>query len=294
MLESGGTSAGQWVSGRSLTMEIPQAALALLTVLSSLLDAIKELLELPATVFHGYSSLVRSGVDAVRSLYESYGYWVIFFGTLFENTLFLGLIVPGAVVVILAGLSAHDGTISVPLAILLGTLGTMIGDTISYCLGRFGWSRLSRLTFMRDLETKVREPLLRRGVFFVLFYHFAGYTRVVGPAAAGFFKMPFKEWAPADYLGALLWVSGYLTLGYELGALGLTFDSSDRWFRYIEWGLLVIALVVGYKMFQASQKTWSVYQKPRREAPVLQPEVTAEHEIRHDDPESAGVGAFRD
>ena len=74
----------------------------------------------------------------------------------------------------------------------------------------------------------MREPILRRGPLFILVYHFAGYTRLVGPAAAGVFHFPFRRWAPADHTGASLWVSSYVGLGYLLGSLGFTLNSSDQ------------------------------------------------------------------
>ncbi|HLF77866.1 MAG TPA: DedA family protein [Dehalococcoidia bacterium] len=231
------------------------ALTALFTLLSSVWDVIEWLAGLPETVFHGYRSLIRSGADAARSLFEDYGYWVVFLGTLLENTLFVGLIVPGALVIILAGLSAHDGSISAPIAIVLGAAGTIIGDTISYCLGRFGWSRFGNGKAIREFEAKIREPLLRRGALFVLVYHFAGYTRLFGPAAAGFLKMPYRRWAVADYLGACLWVTAYLAIGYGLGMAGLTLDSTDEWFRYFEWGLLIIVAIWAYFLYRAGLGT---------------------------------------
>jgi membrane protein DedA with SNARE-associated domain len=217
-------------------------------------EAVEWLLGLPVAIFHGYSSFIRWGADSARSLFEDYGYWVVFFGTLSENTLLVGLIVPGALVVILAGLSAGGGDISLPLVVLLGVLGTVIGDSVSYCLGRFGWDRFGRARIFRDVNEKVREPILRRGGTFVLLYHFAGYTRVVGPAAAGFLKMPFRRWAPADYAGAFLWICAYSGIGYVLGRLGLTLDSTDRWFRAFEWGLLVVVLIWGIFLYRMGQR----------------------------------------
>jgi undecaprenyl-diphosphatase len=232
-----------------------------LPVLTTLLDVLEWLIELPQTVFHGYSSLIRWAADSVHSLYDDYGYWVVFFGTFFENTLFLGVIIPGVLVVILAGISAEDGSISVPLATALGIAGTVLGDTLSYLIGRYGWRFLGQGKTMRDLEEKVRGPLLRRGRLFVLVYHFFGYTRLVGPATAGFLKMPYRQWAPADYAGASLWVTAYMGIGYGLGALGLTLDSTDRYFRVIEWALLVVVVIVGYKMYQVAQREWAARQR---------------------------------
>jgi membrane protein DedA with SNARE-associated domain len=256
-------------------MDIPNLSLSFTLLAISAMDILDSLLELPETVFHGYSSLIRSAADAAQDLFESYGYWVIFFGTLFENTLLLGLIIPGALVLIIAGLAAHDGAISVPYAILLGVLGTVIGDTISYCLGRFGWTRFGRAQMFRDFNERVREPILRRGTLFVLVYHFAGYTRVVGPTAAGFLKMPYVKWAPADYGGAALWVCLYMAIGYGLGVLGFSLDSSDSYFRFVEWGLLILVMAWGYYLYRVSARAWERRQQEQEEAEEHQDLVPA-------------------
>ncbi len=241
-------------------------ALQALATLLSLWDIVEWLLKLPVAIFHGYTWVIRSGADVARSLFEHYGYWAVLLGTLSENTLLVGLFVPGALVLIIAGLAAHDGSISPFLAIPLGILGTIIGDTISYFFGRFGWSRFGNSQMVKDFEEKVREPILRRGATFVLIYHFAGYTRLFGPAAAGFLKMPYRKWAPADYAGACLWVTAYFSIGYVLGILGLSLDSTDRWFRYVEWGLLAVVAVWGYFMYQSAMKGFG--SKSRDEEPV--------------------------
>jgi membrane protein DedA with SNARE-associated domain len=189
--------------------------------------------------------LAEESARLVEGLFESYGYWVVFFGTFLENTLFLGLLVPGVLVMLLAGLSAHEGMLSLPVVIVLGIAGTVTGDTVSYVVGRLGWHRaLTRLAgdrFNRWSEG-LRQPIMRWSVLFVLFYHFAGYSRVVGPAAAGILRMPARRWVPLDYAGASLWVTTYVMAGYVLGRLGLTLDSTQGNFRIFEW-LLFAAFV---------------------------------------------------
>lgn len=231
-------------------------------VLTSALDVLEWLVELPVEIFQAYSSLLRWAADSVQDLFETYGYWVVFFGTLSENTLLVGLIVPGAIVVILSGIAAHDGTISIPLSILLGICGTILGDTISYFLGRYGWSRFGHMKMLSDLSEKVREPLMRRGVWFVLFYHFAGYTRVIGPTAAGLLRMPYHRWAMADYGGAVLWILGYFAIGYGLGVAGISLDSTDRWFRIVEWGLVVAAVIWVQMMIKTHSELFGPGNRP--------------------------------
>jgi membrane protein DedA with SNARE-associated domain len=250
----------------------PYEAALLLSLADSLVDLVRAIVELPVTIFQAYSSALRWAADSVHSLFDKYGYWVIFLGTLVENTLLLGLIVPGLIVVVLAGIAAQDGAMSFPLATALGILGTVIGDTISYFMGRFGWARFGHMGSLREFSERVREPILRKGAMFVLLYHFAGYTRVVGPAGAGLLRMPYRRWAPADYTGAALWVTTYMCIGYALGLAGLTLDSTDRWFRVLEWALLAVFMVWGYFMFQAGQRAFQqhIASKDDGERPAIE------------------------
>ena len=44
-------------------------------------------------------------IGKTEDLFREYGYYVVFFGVLAENSMFLGLFVPGAIILILGGLS---------------------------------------------------------------------------------------------------------------------------------------------------------------------------------------------
>lgn len=185
-------------------------------------------------------------IDSIRTLFERWGYWVVFFGILLENTLFLGIFVPGVFVLLLAGLSAQQGLIDVRLAVLVAIAGTSIGDTISYLAGRFGWRRALRRAEQLPMMGTVRSALLRRTGLFVLAYHFLGYTRVVGPVTAGALRLPFRRWYLLDALGAMIWVVVYTLGGYGLGELGISLDSANENVKRIDrLFLIAIPVVVG-------------------------------------------------
>ena len=77
----------------------------------------------------------------LESLFAEYGYLVVFLGVLLENSMFLGLLVPGSIILILGGLSAQNGSINIWYVIALAIAGTIIGDTLSYVVGRLGLTR---------------------------------------------------------------------------------------------------------------------------------------------------------
>lgn len=183
----------------------------------------------------------------LQSLFKDYGYYVVFFGVLAENTLLLGLLVPGTIILILAGLSAQNGTINLPLVIALGVSAALIGDTVSYHIGRMGWTRLFERMGMNPMIEKVRGPMESNRRWIILAYHFAGYSRAVGPAAAGIFKIPYRSWAPLDYIGATVWALAYVAVGVIVGLFGVQFGDTKRMARLIEvafTGILVVALAV--------------------------------------------------
>jgi len=239
-------------------------------------DILRWLAGLPASLFHAYSSALGWATDSVRDLFDSYGYWVVFFGTFFENTLFLGALIPGVLVILLAGISSYDGGMSPFLAFVIAAVGTSLGDTISYAMGRYGWSRVARGGAVHQFAERVRDPIMRRGFWFVLLYHFAGYTRLLGPAGAGLLRMPYRRWAVADHLGACIWVGTHIAIGYGLGAAGISLDSTDQYFKIFEWVLLAAVALWFVYLYRSGWKSlrrafWEG--PPPGEAPPSQPDL---------------------
>jgi membrane protein DedA with SNARE-associated domain len=193
--------------------------------------------------FDSFNWLTEHALKIAKHLFKSYGYLTVFLAPLLENTIFLGAIIPGTIILLLAGISAHDGLISIWPAIPLAVAGAWIGDTISYGIGRFGSRRLGPNSRIVQWSERMREPLLEQSVWLVLLYHFAGYSRLIGPAASGFIRMPLPRWMLLDYAGSTLWVLAYMIGGYLLGVFGVSLDATDRNVRVIEVLLFVTAAV---------------------------------------------------
>ena len=198
-------------------------------------------------VFGSFGWLTKQAVSLTSDLFERYGEWVVFFGPLLENTIFLGALIPGTLLMLLAGVAIRDGFIDIRFAIPLGIAGAIIGDTISYGIGRFGWKRLGPDARIVRWAERMREPLLNQSTWLVLSYHFAGYSRLVGPAASGFLRMPFRRWMVLDYIGVSLWVVSFIMGGYLLGVAGLSLDDSSersvQIFEIILFSFFAIAIV---------------------------------------------------
>jgi undecaprenyl-diphosphatase len=231
-------------------------------------NAINEL-----NVFRRFSEWL---IGKTEDLFKDYGYYVVFFGVLAENSIFLGLLVPGAVILILGGLSAENGSINIWWVFALGIAGTTIGDTVSYMIGRLGWARfLEKGATGRALD-KVREPIESNSVWIILGYHFAGYSRLIGPVAAGLFRIPYRRWAPLDYAGGTLWVVVFTMIGVMMGLAGVEFGDTKKMVQLLEIGIFivfVVAVVLAYARFnKTSDGNTPVPASGRgRAAPVIVP-----------------------
>lgn len=82
-----------------------------------------------------------------------WGYSIIILMTFLETSAFLGLLVPGESVMVIAGLLASRGILELGDVIWTATLGATMGDTVGYFIGH----RLSR---------QIRIYRCHRGVYF--------------------------------------------------------------------------------------------------------------------------------
>lgn len=122
-----------------------------------------------------------------------------------------GLPVPEETVLILAGISIKNGELAILPAFLAAYLGTILGITVSYLLGRMaGYSFLSEygrfFPKLKRLETLSKWALLI-GYLIPGLRHFTGIF-------AGFESIKFREFALWSYSGAFFWISLYLLIGF--------------------------------------------------------------------------------
>lgn len=181
-----------------------------------------------------YDDLTALTLRFAEWLLDEYGYLAVFFVPLLENSFFLGLVVPGSVILVFAGIGAQQGLIEWYLALPLAIAGAIVGDTLSYLAGRYGWIRVFGEERVGRWKERWRETFLTHARWVILSYHFLGYTRLIGPTAAGLLHLPFRRWAPLDYAGVSLWVIAFGALGYLLGVLGLSLEDSEENVRVFE------------------------------------------------------------
>jgi membrane protein DedA with SNARE-associated domain len=185
-------------------------------------------------------------IDAMESAYATWGYPIVFLGAMLENTILLGLLLPGGTLVVLGAVYAQNGAMELPLVLLLAWVGTILGASLDFMLGRFGLqARLAETRLHVRLEPRLdlAERFLQRyGIGAFVLAHFAGHIRSFVAITAGITNLPVRRFLLAEGIAALVWNTVFVGLGF---ALGKHVDTLQRIIG--QAGLMfLLAAVLGY------------------------------------------------
>jgi membrane protein DedA with SNARE-associated domain len=182
-------------------------------------------------------------IELIRPYFEQWGYLIVFAVCLLENSAFVGAIVPGDVVLLLAGFYVQRSSLDLAPVIVLALIGAVIGDTIGYFIGRTAGRGLvdrfgKHLLPARRLE-RMDLYFEHYGMWAVTIGRFAPLVRTVNTFAAGLAKMPFHRFLVAVIVAASIW-------SVAMPAAGFLFsDSLERVRSTIGWAGVGILIVFG-------------------------------------------------
>jgi undecaprenyl-diphosphatase len=160
-----------------------------------------------------------------------------------ETGAFIGLVAPGETTVIVGGLVAGQGQISLLLLIAIVWSCAVLGDVTSYALGRrlgreFMVKHGGRVKITEERLEQVEAFFERRGGMTILIGRFIGLVRAIAPFVAGASRMPLRKFLPYDVLGAGLWATTFCVLGYVFWR---SFDQLTAW---VSRGLFAFGLFI--------------------------------------------------
>ncbi len=103
-------------------------------------------------------AVVTEFIDWIRPFFVTYGYVIVSAATFLESAALIGLIVPGDIVLALAGVYAGSGELTIAGVLACGVVFGVCGETVGYLLGRrFGDSLLRRAPIIRRFEHRLAE-----------------------------------------------------------------------------------------------------------------------------------------
>lgn len=158
-------------------------------------------------------------VESLVSIIHSWGYYLVVFGVMAEN---LGLPLPGELLVLLAGSMAASGKLSLAGVILSAALGALIGDHLSFLMGRKAGPRLIDLychvtLCSRHCSSVANRFFQRYGTLTLVFARYLVGVRALAVPMAGMSKISYRRFAFFDVAGSLLWATLVAFAGRLLG-----------------------------------------------------------------------------
>lgn len=193
-------------------------------------------------------------LDVLGTLFEKFGYPIIFLGSLIEITP-LGWAVPGGAILVIAGYLSN-GNPNLPLIpiILWGTVGTWIAFLLAYALGRKTGMWLVNKLHQQKNASFAKRILKNNGAAILTTSMMANLTRFWISYIAGVEKYNLLKFNLYAFVASLSWVSMMVLLGYFAGFEKENLRSLTRSVGILAWVFLIIAVVVIIKAIKHEYK----------------------------------------
>jgi membrane protein DedA with SNARE-associated domain len=189
---------------------------------------------------------------------------IIFLMTFGESMLIIGILLPATVLLMMSGGLVGSGTLPAWPILLWGFAGAVLGDALSYWIGKWLGPRVLRLRLLKTHRNSVARARLlcsRYGFLAVLLGRFLGPLRSLMPTVAGVMGMTEKRFQLANVLSAILWVPALLAPGY---LTAISIDAARHSRESLIYSALGCAVLIGIAALIWT--TRSAHQHKRRRA----------------------------
>jgi membrane-associated protein len=188
-----------------------------------------------------------------------------------EAALFVGFVLPGETAVVIGGVLASLGKVSLTGILITVLVSAVVGDTVGYEIGRRYGTRLLGIRILDKHRSKIEKAqkiLRERGAFAVFLGRFTAVLRALMPALAGSAKMRYPRFLLFNALGGVIWGIAFTLIGYFAG------KSYDRVAGDVGTGMailiaVVVVAVVGIWAFRRHRKETAPEEPVSEETPSL-------------------------
>jgi membrane-associated protein len=163
---------------------------------------------------------------AILAEYGTLTYAILFLIIFCETGLVVMPLLPGDSLLFAVGaLGASTGQLDVYVVIALLIGAALMGDNVNYIVGKFFGSKVKAREkigfFKREYIDKTEAYYDKFGGRTVIIARFIPIIRTIAPFVAGAGNMQYPRYLMFCITGALLWVGGLVTLGYQFGNLDI-------------------------------------------------------------------------
>ncbi len=184
-------------------------------------------------------------IELVQPYFVQWGYLIVFLMVMLENSAFVGAVIPGDVVLLLAGFYVDRSELDLAPVTSLAFIGALTGDTIGYGIGRFFGrrvvARFGKRLFPPDRLERVDRYFREYGMWAVAVGRITPVIRTINTFTAGMARMPFPSFLVSVALAAGVWAVVMPVVGILLS------DSLEIVRRALGWagGVIFVIFVAG-------------------------------------------------
>jgi membrane protein DedA with SNARE-associated domain len=164
-----------------------------------------------------------------------------------ETSVFVGLVVPGDTVVLIASTGVTDlgDFFFLLIAVLIGSL---IGETIGFAIGRFFGPKLRKSWLGKKVGEEnwiaADKLVAKRGGWAVFISRFLPVLHSVVPAVAGMTKMSYRVFIAWTFAACTIWASLYVGVGFAARTSYEQLEGNLKLASFVGIGILVLFLLL--------------------------------------------------
>jgi membrane-associated protein len=181
----------------------------------------------------------------LNEIIQSYGVWtyLLLFLIIFLETGFVIMpFLPGDSLLFAAGTFSALGSLNVWLLWLIIFIAAVVGDTVNYWIG----NKIGPRAFNHDIRFLMREYLDKTEAFYkkhggktIILARFVPIVRTFAPFVAGVGTMNYRRFFTYNIVGAFLWATIFIFLGYFFGNMPFVKEN----FELAILGIILISIV---------------------------------------------------
>jgi membrane protein DedA with SNARE-associated domain len=179
------------------------------------------------------------------ALVDTYGYPLVFVGAMLE----------GETILVLAGLAAHLGYLTLWKVVATAALGGFLGDQFYFVLGRTkGLAVLERFPAAKRVAPRVDRLVQRYKLLAVPLLRFAYGVRTVGPVIVGASSLPAWEFTALNLLGSVVWALLVGGAGYLFGQAVVTMLGRAEHIELLAFAAVIVLTPLGLLAYRAMRR----------------------------------------
>ena len=202
-------------------------------------------------------------LNFVSQIQPIWSYSLIFLSSLFEGIPIIGLFSPGGILTSIGGLLIKINLLDPWVTFSLAATAAVMSDVAGYFIGKkYGYGLLKKygkyFFLKEEHHIEKTHALIKehpgKAIILGRFYYI---SRSISPFLAGTASIGFMRFFIFDVLGALIWTTVHILIGYFFG---LGYETASKYINYVLLGAVLLSVAVFF-LYEFINRQHTVFKK---------------------------------